>query len=256
MVNNNDFFDYNSQAEIDRALINAGLPRNRLNKLLKMVEERLTCDRECERQKKLEEYKKSLEFSKNEYDNLPNKIAKYEKEYYTLDKGEVYYEELIRERYSKAIKDYRDGEIKKLYEVKNELDGSLIDFQTLTNYDKRIKKQYNESLKKNKKLKMQIENKRKKTATDERKVYYEEKELNGLSKIKYYLYILYWSLLPILFLVYIIVGPFFPKKQYKNYLTLITLIIGYVLFAIPPVLRFVVEKLVYFYYKILEFLNF
>ena len=143
-----------------------------------------------------------------------------------------------------------------MYEVKNELDGSLIDFQTLTNYDKRIKKQYNESLKKNKKLKRQIENKRKKTATDERKVYYEEKELNGLSKIKYYLYILYWSLLPILFLVYIIVGPFFPKKQYKNYLTLITLIIGYVLFAIPPVLRFIVEKLVYFYYKILEFLNF
>ena len=233
MVKNNDSSNDKSIQEIDTALVNAGIPKNRLNKLLKIVEEKLTCDRDCERRKKIEEYKRSWDESREEYEKLPDEISYYERKYYELDRGEVYYRDHIKKRYTDAIQEYKEMEVKKLYNVKNELDTLLTDYNTLSIYSNRIEKQYAESLNKNKALKRKIDNKEKKRATDERKVYYENEDLKTLKIYKYYLYLIYWSLLPILFIVYIIAGPFIPKKEYKNYISLIILILLYINFAIP-----------------------
>ena len=41
-----------------------------------MVEQNLQCDKECEREKKIKEYKKRWDNSKDLYLNLPNIISK------------------------------------------------------------------------------------------------------------------------------------------------------------------------------------
>lgn len=246
----------NSKIDINEHLEKAGLPMNKLNKLLHMVEEQLTCDKECQREKLLQKYKKSWIDAVNNYDNLSNEIEKYEKEYIVLDKGQAYYDELLQQKYREMVTIYKDAELINLYEVKNNLDGLLIDKNTLNIYNKQIKKMYEQLLIQNKKLKLQIDKEKNKISKDERKVYYENEDLKSLSNIKFYLYILYWAILPILFVVYILVGPFFPRKEYKNYISLIILLTIYILFAIPSVLRFFSRKIVCMYYKIVHFLDF
>ena len=91
MVKNNDSSNDKSIREIDTALVNAGIPKNRLNKLLKTVEERLTCDRECERHKQIEEYKKSWDDSKEEHEKLPDEISYYERKYYEYLRLRLYW---------------------------------------------------------------------------------------------------------------------------------------------------------------------
>ena len=75
-----------------------GLPQNEINKVLKIAEENLQCDRECEREKKLSLYKKKWLDSKDLFLNLPNTILKNEKKYYVLDKGEAYYRNNIQKK--------------------------------------------------------------------------------------------------------------------------------------------------------------
>ena len=57
-------------------------PHNNLNKLVRGLEGTMTCDRECQRRKKMLEYKRKWSQAVKEYNKLPNKIEGYERNYF------------------------------------------------------------------------------------------------------------------------------------------------------------------------------
>jgi len=64
--------------QLDNELVADGLPQNEINKLLKMAEQELQCDKECERDRKIKHFKKKWDYTKDLYLSLPNIISQNE----------------------------------------------------------------------------------------------------------------------------------------------------------------------------------
>ena len=237
--------DYLSQ--LDKALIAAGLPQNKLNKLLKMAEENLQCDRECQRRTKIEEYKRTWNKSKDLYSTLPNTILYNEKKYYTLDKGPAYYtDNILKKKYIEQISKYKDIQIDKLDNFKNEINNMLDNYKSAEIYKSRLNELYRDKVRKGVSLKKDIDDAEKRITTDTRKIYYEDQQTDNLKYYRKFIYILYYIIPPILFIVYLIYGPFFRNKQYKDYkkdLLIILVIVIYVCIAVPSLLKNLVERI-------------
>jgi magnesium-transporting ATPase (P-type) len=92
-------------------------------------------------------------------------------------------------------------------------------------------------LKKNKALKRDIDNNKKITITNGRKVYYEDQEINNLNFYQTIIKVIYYLLL----VVYIILGSFVGKKEYKNWKVWIIMLL-YIL--LPFILNNLMNKIV------------
>ena len=51
--------ELNNKIALNQAFLNAGLPENKINSLIKMVEERLVCDRDCQLRKQATNFRVS-----------------------------------------------------------------------------------------------------------------------------------------------------------------------------------------------------
>ena len=227
--------------EIDKGLSSAGLPKNKLNKLMKITEERLRCDSECQRKKDVAALKKKWLNSKDQYEKLPNEISVAEKKYYTLDKGEKFYrDKILKKKYDDHIHKYENTEQEKFRDVKIVNDSLLKNYASETIAESRIDQLYEDVSQKNKTLKKDIDIYYKKTFTDERKVYYEDEEINNLKYYRTIIKIIYFSLL----VLYIIFGSFFTKDDYKNWKVWL-LIVLYI--ALPFVLKYLINETIIWY---------
>jgi len=75
-----------------------------------------------------------------------------------------------------------------------------------------------------------------KTLTNQRKMVYRLENLNTLTLYRFFLYLIYYILLPILLIVFLKGKGFLLNKLYKNYkviIPLIILIVFYIIVALP-----------------------
>ena len=234
-------------SKLDNELVKQGLPMNEINKILKMAETDLQCDKACEREKKIKYFKNRLNKSKDLYLSLPETISKNEEEYYKVKKGEAYYKNhILRDKYRSLIEKYRHEQLQKIGHFNNDTDMVLSNYKSAQLYKSRIKELYDDRLKLNKKLKREINNSKKRITTDTRKIFYEDQEIDGLLTYRKFLYITYFILIPILFIVFLIKSKFIPEKQYKkikNIVILLVFISIYICFAIPAFLKILTQSL-------------
>lgn len=228
-------------SEIDDALEESGLPRNKLNQLMRMAEERLRCDTPCQRKKDILALKEKWLNSKSEYNKLPNEIVENEKNYYTLDKGEKYYKDnILKTRYDDHIRKYKNTEYAKLTEVKSVLDALVENYYSDTVAESRIDQLYEDVSKKNQALKLDVDNYYKKTFTDERKVFYEDQEIDNLKYYRTIITIAYY----VLIVFYIVFGSFFAKGDYKKWKSWLIIV---VYIAIPYLLKYIINGILSVY---------
>ena len=69
MSNTLDNYNLNNEQTLNQAFLNAGLPENKINSLIKMVEERLVCDRDCQLRKEASNLKNIWNSSINKKKN-------------------------------------------------------------------------------------------------------------------------------------------------------------------------------------------
>ena len=242
-INSDKFFI----SQLDNALMKSGLPENKLNRLLKMAEAHLRCDSECQRREKIEEYKKTWDKSKELYASLPNIIAENEKKYYLLEKGPSYYKDKIeKKKYTDLIMNFRKMQMDKLENFKEETNSLLNNYKSAQIYKKRINELHKEKERQNTLLTESITDSEKKVSTDVRKIYYEDQQTVNLRNYRKIIYIFYYIIPPLLFIVYLIYGPFFNNKEYRNYkkvLLLLFIVALYIFIAVPKGLIFIVEKI-------------
>ena len=107
--------------QLDNEFVADGLPQNEINKLLKMAEQELQCDKECERERKIKHFKKKWDYTKDLYKSLPNIISQNEEKYYKLDKGEFYYRNhILKEKYRNLIEKYKHQQLEKIKVFKHD----------------------------------------------------------------------------------------------------------------------------------------
>lgn len=233
-------------AKIDEALKKEGLPQNELNKLIKMVEEKVRCDADCQRKNDLNNLKKKWKKAEADYQALPDQIDIDEKNYYILAKGKDFYKNnILKNKYNDIIKQFIFNEKKEINNLKPVITSMNSSYKTETIAKSRIQQLLDDLLNKNKQLKLDIDNFYKKTFTDERKVFYEDQNINNLIFYRYFINIAYFFIIIIL----VIFGSYFRSTDSFK-IIFIKILLLLIFIAIPFFLRFFINKIleIYKYY--------
>ena len=224
-------------SQIDGALKHEDIPRVKLNKLIDMAHARLTCDDECQKKEKIKQLKKKWLDSKKLSTNLPDEITKNEKAYYDLAMGKAYYKDNVeRPIYINKFNQFDKLEKDKLTGVKTVLSTLLDSYKGESIALIRMTQLYDDLLKKNKALKNDVQDYYKKTMTAERKVYYEDNEIDNLHYYNTLLKVIYYVVL-----VLYIFAKFFSNEHHKNIWVWLYIIFYIIL---PWILKYIVG---YFY---------
>jgi len=223
--NNLSVADIKNQEIIDNALISAGLPQNKLNGLVSMIKDKLICDSACQKERTAKELKENLDLAQNNVKNAPQELETAEKNYYLFTKGTSDYDNMVLNRNITSSKNFKEESIKQHNErmeeikiLKNQYDSDKI-------YTQRMNQLVKLKLYQENKIKDSIDTYKSKVQTNDRKVVYENKDMDWSEKIRFILKIVYY----LLFIVYFIISDYFSSAKYKN-IKLWGVILVYLLF--------------------------
>ena len=205
--------DLQEQAIINKTLISAGLPENRINSLIAMAKDKLMCDSECQQKRTADNYKRVWDLAKKNYEHAPEDIRQAEKNYYVFDKGYPAYKDMLYDRYSKNATEFKKSSNEKYKKVNEEILQLINTYDTSTTYLKRMNDLLRIKLGENEQVKRDIDQYLARTQTSGRKVIYEDRERDWLTTIRQIIIFVYFSLL----VGYIILGSFIPNQLYKQW---------------------------------------
>ena len=237
--------DLTQQELIDKTLIDAGLPQNKINSLIDLAKDRLTCDTDCQKKRQGALYKKEWELAKKNYKNAPEEIRRTEKNYYVYDKGYTAYKDMLFDRYAKTAAEFKQSSNQKYNAVSGEIQDMLANYDAGTAYLKRMNELYDIKLAEKTKLKRDIDDYIGNTQTSGRKVVYEDRARDWLTSFRTIMLYIYFLIL----IYYIVLGSFIPKQAYKQWKVWL-LILAYIL--LPFYLLNWLVKLIFALYDYLK----
>lgn len=205
--------DLQQQELINKALVSAGLPQNKINDLITMARDKLMCNPECQKKRKGDAYKQKWDLAKKNYKKAPEEIKEAEKNYYLYDKGYGAYKEMLYDRYAKTAAEFKTSSNKKHAELQEELDELLNNYDAGTIYLKRMNELLKIKLAEKEELEKKIDNYIGYTETNGRKVIYEDRARDTLTFYRQGLLYLFFFIV----LFYIVFGNFIPDKMYKKW---------------------------------------
>ena len=201
------------QALIDKTLISAGLPENKINSLIALAADKLMCDGDCQQKRSSANYKQVWELAKKNYENAPEDIRQAEKNYYVFDKGYPAYQDMLYDRYAKTAAEFKKTSNEKYKKVNEEILQLIDTNDTSTTYLKRMNELLRIKLGENEQLTKDIDQFLAQTQTSGRKVIYEDRGRDWLTTVRKIMLFFYFSLL----VGYIILGSFIPNQLYKQW---------------------------------------
>ena len=205
--------DLQQQDLINKALVSAGLPQNKINDLITTARDKLMCNPECQKKRQGDAYKQKWELAKKNYEKAPEEIKQAEKNYYIYDKGYGAYKEMLYDRYAKTAEEFKTSSNKKHAELKEELDELLNNYDAGTIYLKRMNELLKIKLAEKEDLEKNIDNYIGYTETSGRKVIYEDRARDTLTLYRQGLLYLFFTIV----ILYIVFGNFIPNKMYKKW---------------------------------------
>ena len=236
-----------NQDDINQSLINAGLPMNKINELIESTKNNLLCDSNCQRDRKARELRNTIYKAEQTLEKAPGNLIDAERNFFVYTKGEKGYEEMNLNKYAKEAKSSKDEAIKKHRILMNEMREMLEVYKINTTNLGRINELMHLRLKENEELKKTIYDDTGIANTNQRRVVYEDREINWLNSVRKTL--IYCCI--IIFIVYLILGDFFKNKRYKSiqeWLLILTTVI-YV-FNVNRIAKWTflfIYKIIYFY---------
>ena len=201
------------QALIDKTLISAGLPENKINSLIALAADKLMCDGDCQQKRSSANYKRVWELAKKNYEHAPEDIRQAEKNYYVFDKGYPAYQDMLYDRYAKTAAEFKKTSNEKYKKVNEEILQLIDTNDTSTTYLQRMNELLRIKLGENEQLTKDIDQYLAQTQTSGRKVIYEDRGRNWLTTVRKIMLFFYFSLL----VGYIILGNFIPNQLYKQW---------------------------------------
>lgn len=211
---------------------------NKFNEFLDNANKVLSCDSNCQEQKKKNELKKKYLEAKTNLLTAPIQVETSYKNYLTYANGDTAYNEYqenqLQEKAEMIITTFKssfnDG-IEKIKEMYDTYSGLLVNFAHIVEL-------YTKLVKENKFLTLEVKNKTSDVLTNDRKTYYEDQSIDNL--IFYYKIIMFFY---VIFLIVFAVSIFvFPSTSTRG-----TLLAILVFFLIYP---FICVRIFNFFYYI------
>jgi hypothetical protein len=196
----------------------------------------LTCDADCMRNKNLNLLKYKFEEKVAAKADIPYDLSEAERQYIIYKDGEESYNTMITDRFATTAQEYRKNSIEKQRLYMRDLTQILKQYQS-----ERVMVIHTEDLlkqrtKENEDLLKSYYKFERIAQTNERKVVYENKDMEGLLTLRRILLFFYYLAI----ITYLVYGNFFQTEQYKEYSAWIILVIAV---AIPFILNIVVKWL-------------
>lgn len=209
---------------------------NNINDILSKLKDKLACNPECQKKKTAEELKQKWLNAESRAKNSTEEIEIAKKNYYIYAEGKPGYNNLKKSEYVHASEDYEKNEM--LNHKKNVAQiNDLLERYELNNEHINSLRELSEiKMSENKELENKIDEYGKNIFTNERKVIYENHDMNRIFTYNKIIVFIYYGL----FLVYLFTGNFFSDKLYKIPKICIVLIIYLI---IPFMLQWIVKKL-------------
>lgn len=235
------------QININQGLVDAGLPQNKINGLIEFAKDQLICDSYCQSNKKAQALKNNFNDAKLNLENAPEKVFEAEKDFYVYTEGEEVYNKMLFNKYYKEACDEKTAAIKRHKNFIKEIQILINNYEM----DKINLDRMNELLrirvKENDKLKKTIDTDKGIANTNDRKVYYESKEMEWLESMrKLFIYIIIFMTI-----LYLIFSNFFKNKMYKNIKVWIIVSAFIIYFLSVNILSrvtfWIYDKIIYFY---------
>lgn len=228
--------DIKNQEIIDKALIDAGLPQNKLNGLVSMITDKLICDSACQKERNENTLKQKLDLAQNNLKNAPEQVNQAEKNYYIVTKGKQVYTDMIYERNVKIAQQFKTGTLAEHENNLKELQILLKTYNSDKDYDNRLSELLKIKKQEEKELNSEIDKYISKVQTSGRKVVYEKSDMGWVDANRSFLLFIYYTL----FVYYLFISDYFAKSKYKDKKTWL-LILVYIIF--PHLINWITKKL-------------
>lgn len=114
-----------NQDDINQALINAGLPMNKINEMIESTKNNLLCDSNCQRDRKARELRNTFNNAELTLEKAPGNLIDAERNFYVYTKGEKGYEDMNLNKYTKEATSNKIESIKKHRILMNEMSEML-----------------------------------------------------------------------------------------------------------------------------------
>ena len=171
-INSSEPSDLKNQQDLDNALIDAGLPQNKLNGLVAMISDKLICDSACQAQRNGDSLKKKWDLAQNNLKLAPERVDIAEKNYYVYTVGEQGYLDIIYQRNLNIAQQFKTGQINDYQTNFGDLTALLTTYNTDKDYDTRLTELLNIRTEEKKELEFKIDQYLAKVQTSGRKVVY------------------------------------------------------------------------------------
>ena len=197
---------------------------NKFNDFLDNANKVLSCDSNCQEQKKKDELKKKYLEAKTNLLTAPNQVETSYKNYLTYTKGDSAYNEYrdneLQQKAELVITTFKTNfneGIEKAKESYDTYSGLLLNFAHIVEL-------YTKLVKENAVLTLEVKNKTSDVLTNDRKTYYEDQSIDNLSFYYYIILVIY-----IIFLIGFAVSIFvFPSASTRG--TLIGILVFFIIY--------------------------
>jgi hypothetical protein len=209
-----------------------------INSLIALANENLMCGPDCKKDKQSQRLREIYDKAKQNLIDAPSEFSKAERNFLVDARGEYEYINIMKERKIKTMNNMKKKLLEKHTQFMNDIRGFLNQYNTDYIYYHRMDDFYKSNLKDNKKYKNDIADFTSAMNVNNRKVFYEDEEIEQMSFTRIILLTIYFVvLIAILYKV-----EFIGKEYYRN---------RYVMFAIFTYVMFGiyvdwVSKMVYY----------
>jgi hypothetical protein len=237
--------DIKQQQEINKAFTKAGYSINTLNNLTQQIA--IANNPTAAKKIKKADLKKILIEAQENLKNAPDELNTAEKNYYTTTLGKEEWEKMLLDKYKKEFEKENIMRFKKHQELMRQLNTLSNDYSGLYIYFNRMMDYINMKKDKEKNLLNFLDKNNRLRLTNDRKVIYEEYEIEWLDIVRKGLLSIYYILL-----AWIIIRVIMRDKNYKNYITLLIIL---VIIILPLISLNISKYLFYIYFRLYYLLN-
>jgi len=209
---------------------------NKINDILATLNKKISCNSECQKQRKIEDLKNKWMNAEKRAENSNEEIEQAKKNYYLYAGGENAYNTQKKTEYIQSTADYADNANSSHNQMQDEIKSLLERYEYNNEHLHSLNELYKIKYKKNKEVENKIDEWNKITFTSQRKIVYENHDMTRINTYYKIILFLYYGM----FLYYLVDGNFFTDKLYRDP-KMGTVFLLYVLF--PLISHFVVKKL-------------
>ena len=221
------------------------LPQNKVNTFISSVDKEVKCGPQCQKMQREQNLKRLYTEAVTNYTQGPTKIKLAEKNYYEATKGSAYYNEMLKEKYSKEIKEISAKNVAQHKDNVKEINTKIDAYTSETIYNRKMKTFLDRLMSENLTLKEQHETNKSLIYTNDRKTFYEDQQIQNIYYWRRVVVALFWILF-----ISLCINVLFLKKKYDDYKAWIRLFI----IALFPnyVIPFIQKIILKIYYLLLK----